>query len=210
MNEKVRGFYNNLADGYDLEQESFSFVRVPEEKLVFSTLPKILHSEMNVLEIGAGTGRFTLEIAPKVRRIVAADFSSCMLEQMSKKLQDAGITNVEQCCGDFMQLDFTEQFDFIVSFSALEYIKDPELFAKIAGLLKPGGQLLFTFPHNTFFRWWGRFGNYFRQGVFMSAFSKRQMKKQLNAVGLEVVQLDDLVMKTIFSKGILLFVHAKK
>lgn len=53
-------------------------------------------------------------------------------------------------------------------------------------------------------------GNYFRQGIFMDAYSKREMNRLLSANGLEAKELTDLCLKSIFSKGILLFVHATK
>jgi hypothetical protein len=56
----------------------------------------------------------------------------------------------------------------------------------------------------------GRIGNYFRQKIWMNAFSKRKIGKILAKNQLEIVEIRDLVMKTKLTKGILLFVHAKK
>lgn len=204
-------FYNNNAAGYDQEQEEFSFVRFPEQKIVIDAIHQLAQKSHSVLEIGAGTGRFTLEIAPFVKQVTAIDVSRNMLACMSKKIDDLGFSNIRQIQGDFMETTFNEQYDLIISFSAIEYIKDKEaLFAKIADLLAPGGNLIITTAHNTFFRWWGRLGNYFRQGILMDAYSKRTMRRLIVTNGLKVRELTDLCMKSLFSKGILLFVHATK
>jgi ubiquinone/menaquinone biosynthesis C-methylase UbiE len=211
MEKRIRNFYDDCASSFDEEQDEFAFVRIPEKKIVTETLDKILNSNQTVLEIGAGTGRFTLKIAPHVKHITAIDISQNMLDCMTKKIEKNNLENIEQIHGSFMEIDLKDQFDLIVSFSAIEYIKDKEaLYGKIADLLKPGGKLILTTAHNTFFRWWGRLGNYFRQKIFMAAYSKKKMRQLLTANGLNVVEMRDLCLKSLFTKGILLFVHAAK
>lgn len=211
MTNHVQNFYDTNAPIFDDEQEEFAFVRIPEKKIVLDTLDKILTPEQTVLEIGAGTGRFTLKIAPRVNHVTAVDISQNMLDRLTVKMKDNGIENIDRIHGSFMDIDFKDQFDLIVSFSVIEYINDKDaLFEKIAHLLKPGGILLFTTAHNTFFRFWGRFGNYFRQKVFMGAFSKRKIRRLLTVNGLQILRLEDLCLKSLFTGGILLFVHASK
>ena len=121
------------------------------------------------------------------------------------------LKHIEIVRGSFMEIDFKKRFDLITSFAAIEYINDKEaLFEKMSSLLNPGGQLLLTTAHACFFRFWGRLGNYFRQKIFMEAYSKRKMRRLLAANGLHVVEMKDLCMKSFFTKGILLFVHAAK
>lgn len=209
--EKVADFYDSLAQGYDREQEEFSFVRRPEREAVLSTLDRVLRKDQTVLEIGAGTGRFTLDIAPRVNKITAVDLSGKMLEQLRRKAAALRLDNVRAACGDFMEMPALEQADVIVSISAIEYIRDAgALFARMGGLLKPGGQLVITTAHDTFFRFWGRLGNYLRQGVCMQAFSKNRMRKLLERNGLRVREMRDLCLKTFLTKGIVLLVHAEK
>ncbi len=211
MESKVQNFYNTNASVYDKEQDEFGFVRVPEWEIALDAIKKIAGKNHSLLEIGAGTGRFTLEAAPLVRQVTAVDISGNMLDIMSKKAKEKGISNIKQICGNFMEIPFKEKFDIITSFSAIEYIKDAKaLFAKISGLMAPGGHLILTTAHDTFWRWWGRLGNYFRQGIFMNAFSKRRMKMLLTDNGLAVKELTDLCLKNFLNKGILLFVYAAK
>lgn len=211
MENKVLDFYNTSASFYDKEQDEFSFVRVPEWEIAINTIRKVAGKSHSLLEIGAGTGRFTLEAAPLVKEVTAVDISPNMLEVMAVKAKERGITNIRQIHGDFMKIPFQQKFDIIISFSALEYINDSQaLFSKISQILAPGGKLILTTAHDTFFRWWGRMGNYFRQGIFMEAYSKKKMEKLLNENGLKVVEMADMCLKSFFVKGILLFVYAEK
>jgi ubiquinone/menaquinone biosynthesis C-methylase UbiE len=211
LEERMIAFYNENAATYDEEQEDFGFVRIPEHEIVLDAIRRVARKSWVVLEIGAGTGRFTMEIAPLVNRVTAIDISQNMLDCMSRKMAVHGVANIKQVCGDFMELPFESQYDLIVSFSALEYIKGKEaLFEKIADMLAPGGHFIVTTTHNTFFRWWGRMGNYFRQGIFMEAYSKKKVKQLLKINGLKIIEIKDLCLKSLFSKGILLFIHAAK
>jgi ubiquinone/menaquinone biosynthesis C-methylase UbiE len=211
MEEKVIAFYNDIASGFDQEQDEFGFIRAPEREIVLNTLKKVAKANHSVLEIGAGTGRFTLEIAPMVRKVTAIDISPKMLEHMAAKTVQQGISNIEQICGNFIDQTFNEKYHLIISFSAIEYICNKEsLFAKLADLLAPGGELIITTAHDTFFRWWGRVGNYFRQGIYMQAYSKKKMRQLIASNSMEIVEITDLCLKSFFVKGVLLFVHAKK
>jgi SAM-dependent methyltransferase len=54
-----------------------------------------LQPEDTVLDVGAGTGRHTLRLAPHVRRIVALDPSGAMLRFLREDAASAGLDNVE-------------------------------------------------------------------------------------------------------------------
>lgn len=209
----VVNFYNDLAKEYDAEQDDkkFQFVRIPEKELLLKSFNENLHKDYNVLEIGAGTGRFTVEIAKKVSAITALDISSKMLDELKSKKSSLKLENINIINDDFLNHHFDIQYDAIVGFSSIEYIKDKKaLFKKIASLLKPNGIIIITTAHNTFFRLFGRLGNYFRQKIFMNAYSKKEMKKLLLENDFEVLEIEDLVMKSRFVKGILLYIIAKK
>lgn len=200
-----------LAENFDDEQDEYAFIRKPEMDLALAAIRRVARSSDAVLEIGAGTGRFALRIAPQVRQLTGIDLSDTMLAVLRRKAAERALPNVTTCSGDFLTFPFDTRYDLIVSFSAIEYIADKQaLFAKIAALLNPGGQLILTTAHNTFFRWWGRMGNYFRQGIFMQAYGKREMRGLLAANGMREREISDLGMCTPFSSGILLFVHAEK
>lgn len=48
----------------------------------------------SVLDVGCGTGSLAIPLAHQVRAVTAMDFSEGMLEQLSKRTQDLGLTNL--------------------------------------------------------------------------------------------------------------------
>ena len=211
--KSVKDFYDTLAADYDAEQDApnFRFVREPEKKLIQEFLDKQDFSGVSMLEIGAGTGRFSLRFAAVCRSYTVVDLSPAMLQQLTQKAEREHITNITAIEGDFLQAPISGTFDYIVSFTAIEYILDKKaLFQKMAQLLKPGGILFITTTHKTFIRFWGCFGNYFRQHIFMNMYSKREVKKLLRNNGLTPVLIEDHILKRFPFKGILLVIHAQK
>lgn len=209
----VKDFYDTLAVDYDAEQDApnFRFVREPEKKLIQDFFEKEDFSNASILEIGAGTGRFSLLFAPACKSYTALDLSPAMLQQLTQKAEREHITNITTIAGDFLQTPISGTFDYIISFTAIEYILDKKaLFHKMAQLLKPGGTLFITTTHKTFIRFWGCFGNYFRQHIFMNMYSKREVKKLLQKSGLTPLLIEDHVLKRFPFKGILLVIHAQK
>ena len=209
----VKDFYDNLAADYDAEQDApnFRFVREPEKKLIKDFFDKEDFSGASVLEIGAGTGRFSLLFASASKSYTTVDLSPAMLQQLTQKAEKAHITNITTIEGDFLQTPISDTFDYIVSFTAIEYILNKKaLFHKMAQLLKPGGKLFITTTHRTFIRFWGCFGNYFRQHIFMNMYSKREVKKLLRNNEFTPLLIEDHVLKRFPFKGILLVIHAQK
>ena len=209
----VKDFYDSLAADYDAEQDAanFRFVREPEKELIRDFFEKEQFTDSSILEIGAGTGRFSLLFAAACKSYTAVDLSPAMLQQLTQKAEKAHITNITTIEGDFLQTPIPGTFDYIVSFTAIEYILDKKaLFRKMAQLLKPSGKLFITTTHKTFIRFWGCFGNYFRQHIFMNMYSKREVKKLLQNNGLKPLLIEDYVLKRFPFKGILLVIHAQK
>jgi len=76
-----------------------------------------LSKEDIVLEIGAGIGTLTTEIAKKVKKVIAIEQDNKIFEVLSKRLVDESIYNVELINGDAVKIDLSEfsKFNKIVS-----------------------------------------------------------------------------------------------
>jgi ubiquinone/menaquinone biosynthesis C-methylase UbiE len=78
------------------------------------------------LEIGLGHGRWSIEIAPRVRQLIAVDLAQSCIEFCRKRLKDR--TNVAYFVNDGKSLPeaATASIDFIFSFDTFVHIEEPE------------------------------------------------------------------------------------
>jgi peptidoglycan/xylan/chitin deacetylase (PgdA/CDA1 family)/ubiquinone/menaquinone biosynthesis C-methylase UbiE len=209
----ARVFYDGLADHYDHEQfcSGVSRSRRMEQALFSARLPHLFAGAGRVLEIGAGTGIFTLDLARYCREVVAVDISSRMLDILQRKALEAGIRNITPVQGNVETLDLPEPFSAICAFSALEYLTDlPGLLARLAPGLEPGGTVYFITARRSLFRLFTQMGNAMRQGIWLKARSRREMAAMLAANGLEPVEISGHLLKSWLSGGMLLEVVARK
>jgi len=102
-----------------------------------------LTGEESVLEIGVGTGRLAMRIAPSCRRFTGMDLSPRTIERAQEHLEAQG--NVTLLCGDFLAEDFTEKYDVICSSLTFMHLEDKAGTAKkISSLLYGGGRAVIS------------------------------------------------------------------
>ncbi|ACX67837.1 class I SAM-dependent methyltransferase [Paenibacillus sp. Y412MC10] len=121
----------------------------PERKkeLPASSLLKMLqvNGEVDVLDIGAGTGYFSIPAASLTTGTVyALDTEPAMLDMMRGRAQEQGITNVKVMEGVLEQLPFQDETVDRVIASLILHITDQleESISQIARVLRPGGRCL--------------------------------------------------------------------
>jgi len=107
---------------------------------------------MRVLEIGCGSGAYTLEMARAVGatgKVVALDIQPGMLEQLKNKLtrsENTDIRNVEPLLASACQLPFQNgSFDATFMITVLQEIPDKwRALAEVRRTLRPGGIVAVT------------------------------------------------------------------
>lgn len=209
----VAAFYDGIAGSYDKEQNSglISVLRKAEHAAVIARLPSFVKESDRVLEIGSGTGLYTLELARRAKEVVAVDMSDRMLGILKSKAQDEHLSNIGYRAGDIMDMNFDSRFNHICAFSSFEYVPDLDrLIVRLAGYLEPGGTLYFTTAHKGFLRFWAQVGNAMRQGVWLHARSIHKVRKALLQAGLEPLDIKTRGATSIFGRGLVLEVMAKK
>jgi SAM-dependent methyltransferase len=78
-----------------------------------------------VLDLGAGTGQFTLAVAPVCARVVAVDVSPVMQELLRRKAEAPSHGNIECVAAGFLTYEHSgEPVDFAYSRFALHHLPD--------------------------------------------------------------------------------------
>ena len=128
---------------WDKHAERYSKSPVADEESYQKKLQvtrEYLQPDMEVLELGAGTGSTAITHAPYVKHIQAIDISSKMIEIAQGKADANNIKNVtfkRSSIDDFSMSDQT--LDAVLGLSILHLLENrDEVIAKVHKMLKPG------------------------------------------------------------------------
>ena len=149
-----------------------------------------LKPDMNVLEIGCGTGSTAIIHAPYVKHIRATDVSSNMLKIASEKVQTGNIDNItfEHCGISDLQVP-DQSLDVVLALNILHLLGNrTEVIAKVEKMLKPGG----VFVSSTvcmgegmgFAKIIAPIGRVF--GLVLKIFSTRQLRDEMLSAGFTI------------------------
>ena len=129
-------YFDKIAHRYDewYKTKVGGYVDKTEKKLVFSMI-KTKHG--NALDLGCGTGNYTLELYKRGFQVVGVDISRRMFKIAQKKLP-----NVKFIKANAYSLPFEDNtFDLVLSVTMLEFIHEPEkVLSEVYRVLKPGGE----------------------------------------------------------------------
>lgn len=130
-------FWDRIADKYSRQP-------VADEASYQHKLAKTreyLRPDMELLEIGCGTGSTAIAHAPYVKSIEALDISGNMLAIAKDKAEAAGLSNIAFRQGDMERMQPEEKrYDMILTLSLLHLVSDRDAaIRKVFDLLKPGG-----------------------------------------------------------------------
>jgi ubiquinone/menaquinone biosynthesis C-methylase UbiE len=126
---------------YDERHQKFRDYRKGAEAIIEALA---LGPEHTVIDLGAGTGAFTLYAAPHVKTVYAVDVSPVMLEHTRQKAGEAGLGNIVFCHGGFLTYEHQAlPVDAVVSTAVLHHLPDfwkGVALRRVAQMLKPGGR----------------------------------------------------------------------
>ncbi len=104
-----------------------------------------LGARSTVVDLGAGTGRFAVAVAPHCARVVAVDISPVMIERLRGVIDAAGVTNVECVVAGFLSYEHAgPPADAIYSRNALHQLPDfwkGIALHRMAQMMRPSGIL---------------------------------------------------------------------
>lgn len=129
-------YFDRIAGRYDswYQTKVGQYVDRTEKRLVFSLLTK--HSG-KALDLGCGTGNYTLELKKRGFDVIGLDASERMVEIARQKGANCIV-------GNAYSLPFPdESFDLVMSITMFEFLHRPEeVVREIHRVLKPGGEVI--------------------------------------------------------------------
>ena len=106
-----------------------------------------LDKNKSVLEIGVGTGRLAVRVAPLCVKFTGIDISPKTIDQAKENLANFG--NVTLLCGDFLDFSFDSKFDVIYSSLTFMHIEEKQKAVnKIVELLNNSGRFVLSIDKN--------------------------------------------------------------
>jgi ubiquinone/menaquinone biosynthesis C-methylase UbiE len=106
---------------------------------------------MTVLDLGCGSGFFTIDMARMVGesgRVIASDLQQGMLQKLGEKIQGTGFEDritLHKC--EETRIGVSEDVDFVLAFYMLHEVGNQKAcLMEIGSILKPNGRLLIVEP----------------------------------------------------------------
>jgi len=135
--------FNETAQQYDewYKEKKGGFIDKIETDLAFAMIET--YEGMKILDIGCGTGNFSMKLAKMGCRVTGIDVSQKMLDVARAKASQ-GALDIAFITMDAADLKFADnEFDAVVSMAAFEFIKDVKIaVSEIFRVVKAGGQIL--------------------------------------------------------------------
>ena len=116
-----------------------------------------LDDTKSVLEIGVGTGRLALKVAPQCKEFYGIDISPKTIKKAKNNLQK--LDNVSLISGDIEDYSFDRGFDVVYSSLTFMHIKNKKaIIDKISHLMTRGGRFVLSIDksQNQFLEYGGR------------------------------------------------------
>lgn len=144
-NYQVERFYNDLSKEY-AKTHHLRFVDRVFEHFIYEYLPK--KKNLNVLDAGGGTGRFSFSLAKKGHHVTLLDISNGMIDkaiEISKRHNIQGVKFVKESITEMKRIQ-TENMDVVLMMnSVLDYCNDSKKALKEANrVLKKNGIMIGT------------------------------------------------------------------
>jgi trans-aconitate 2-methyltransferase len=200
---------------YKWNPEDYQQNSTGQQKLAQGLLDKVrLNGNESILDIGCGDGKITAQIASYATQgfVLGTDFSEEMIEFAKQKFPHSDFPNLNFECRDARDLNYDGQFDLIVSFSCLHWIKEHlPILEGIKRALKPNGKAILQFGGKgnakeiqaavNAIAARSKWQQYFHDFTFPYAFyDTEQYRNWLSAVGLEAQRVE-LVPKEMAHQG---------
>lgn len=200
--QKLKNYFQDIANDFD------TFYR-KEKSLILRILDPVFRRSMKkrfiiilsecrnlngkeVLDVGCGSGRYSVSLAKEGGRVTGIDFSANMLKLA---LGLAKEHNVDKQCefilGDFLEYDFSKKFNISLAVGFFDYFKEPRPFLfKIRQITSE--KTIFSFPKKWHIATIIRKIRLTLLGCPVTFYTAKQIQRLLSEAGFKKYVLKDL------------------
>jgi ubiquinone/menaquinone biosynthesis C-methylase UbiE len=201
--KKVVRFYEKDAEKY--EEERFASDRgkydgKTQKDIVFSLFNS--WKNLDILEVGCGTGRFSIEISRRGGNVKALDPTVGMLKEIEKV--NIGENKVKLIRGSGYKLPFKDNaFDGCICINVLNHVPNYEVvLTEVYRVLKPNAFFTFNFANlHSILLPAGLLVNFRRQSlinpVYTMWYTLRKVNKDLQIIGFKISDIKGLFLPQI-------------
>ncbi|MBR6634560.1 MAG: class I SAM-dependent methyltransferase [Clostridia bacterium] len=108
-----------------------------------------LDKTKSVLEIGVGTGRIAVNVAPKCKEFTGIDISEKTIAQAKKNIKSGLFKKPVLICADFLEYKFEKTFDVVYSSLTFMHIQQKQkAFDIVSKILNPNGRFVLSIDKN--------------------------------------------------------------
>ncbi|HNP37391.1 MAG TPA: class I SAM-dependent methyltransferase [Woeseiaceae bacterium] len=143
-----RNYWDRYARKYDASLRWLLGKPIPG---LLELASEAVRGKRRVLEVAAGTGVVTAAIARSGNSVVATDYAVGMVDVLTERIGNLGLSNVTCEHADIYALPYAEgEFDAVVAANVLHLVPDlPAALAALRRVLEPGGIVVVpTFCHD--------------------------------------------------------------
>lgn len=118
---------------------------------LFQRLQQVVTLQMDVLDVGAGTGRFALALAPQARQLIAVEPNASMLNYLRQDATEKSISNITYVPTTWQDAPADLSADLVICSHVLYPIRDIETF--LAKMRQATRQSCYIYMRAVHFDW---------------------------------------------------------
>ena len=152
-------------------------IRRQEQQALHRAFAENLRSTDDVLEVGAGTGYYTFEIARLVHSVVALERASGMISILKQKIAESSTQNISVAESEFFSYSPGKNFDAVLAIGVLDSVMDWRSFLdRCISLAKR--HVILTIPRSSF---WASIHSFFggMLGVTVRVYDPQEFARYL-------------------------------
>ncbi|NHI94819.1 MAG: class I SAM-dependent methyltransferase [Candidatus Lokiarchaeota archaeon] len=142
-------FGENYDEIHEYSEENYSnFIIKQNLNQIFKN-----QKEKIILEIGAGTGYYTVNYCKYVKKVDAVEIGEDLTKKFKKEINQRQIKNITIISNDIWKFKADKKYDYILFISTLHHLPlRIKLLKKLLKFLKNNGKIVIIEPHHNLFR----------------------------------------------------------